>query len=178
MAASAMSDKSERPTYSQPPGEQLRLARVGYGWSIEDVAGNLNLTVDVVRALESGDHSNLPEAAFVRGYLRAYARLMEIDETVVLTGASAGATESIGSVIPVLGKEAFKEKKGRQWLKFSEKKKSTWRKPLLVSIVVVIAVIAAWWFSGLLPTFQQLIKGSDRGQGESGVITIPLNTQN
>lgn len=57
------------------PGEQLRKARTGYGWSLEDVAANLNLDVDVVRALESGDYVGLPEPAFIRGYLRAYARL-------------------------------------------------------------------------------------------------------
>ena len=47
------------------PGEQLRKARVGYGWSLQDVSANLNLDVDVVRALESGDYAGLPEPAFI-----------------------------------------------------------------------------------------------------------------
>ena len=92
------------------PGEQLRKAREGYRWSVEDVAANLNLTATVVGALESGNHEELPEAIFVRGYLRAYARLMEIDESVVLTDAGGAQGGSIGSVVPILGKEAFKEK--------------------------------------------------------------------
>ena len=81
------------------PGEQLRKARQGYRWSVEDVAANLNLTANVVRALESGNHEELPEAIFVRGYLRAYARLMEIDESVVLTDADGAEGGSIGSVV-------------------------------------------------------------------------------
>ena len=86
-------------------GEQLRAARMGYQWAIEDVAANLNLTVDVVRALEAGDHTNLPEPAFVRGYLRAYARLMEIDENLVLKGNAESSTDHIGSVVPLQGKK-------------------------------------------------------------------------
>ena len=47
---------STEPTVDEipSPGEQLRKARIGYGWSLGDVAANLNLDVDVVRALESG----------------------------------------------------------------------------------------------------------------------------
>ena len=102
-----MADTPTPETHNLSPGEQLRNARQGYRWSVEDVAANLNLTVDVVRALESGDSEVLPGPTFVRGYLRAYARLMEIDESTVLAEADGPAGESIGSVVPILGKEAF-----------------------------------------------------------------------
>jgi len=173
-----MSDSVTPPAIAGTPGEQLRRAREGYGWTLEDVAGNLNLTVEVVRALESGDKEMLPEAAFVRGYLRAYARLMEIDEHAVLASSDTASQESIGSVVPILGKEVFKPKKDRRGLKFSETKKSSWRKPFAVSILVVIAVVAAWWFSGLLPAFQEMISQSGENKESSGAISIPLNTQN
>jgi len=173
-----MADTPPPETPILSPGEQLRKARQGYRWSVEDVAANLNLTATVVRALESGNHEELPEAIFVRGYLRAYARLMEIDESVVLTGAGGAEGGSIGSVVPILGKEAFKEKKGRQWLKFSTTQKKGWRKTLLVSSLALLGILVAWWFSGLVPTFKQL-KGDSAEQSEtSGVITIPLNTEN
>ncbi|HCK76042.1 MAG TPA: hypothetical protein DHW07_02740 [Gammaproteobacteria bacterium] len=173
-----MADTPPPETSNFSPGEQLRKARQGYRWSVEDVAANLNLTADVVRALESGDRASLPEAIFVRGYLRAYARLMEIDETAVLTDTEGSGGESIGSVVPILGKEAFKDKKGRQWLKFSTPQKKSWRKTLLVSALVLVGILVAWWFSGLLPTFQQLnINSADKSEA-SGVIAIPLNTEN
>jgi len=173
-----MADTPPPETSSLSPGEQLRKTRQGYRWSVEDVAANLNLTADVVRALESGDHEALPGATFVRGYLRAYARLMEIDESVVLPDTGGAEGESIGSVVPLLGKEAFKEKRGRQWLKFSTAPKKGWRKTLLISLIVLAGILAAWWFSGLLPTFQQLNGDSGDKTGASGAITIPLNTQN
>ena len=165
-------------TRNLPPGEQLRNARQGYRWSVEDVAANLNLTVEMVRALESGDTEALPGPTFVRGYLRAYARLMEIDESTVLAGADDAQGESIGSVVPILGKEAFKDKKGRHWLKFSTSQKKSWRKTALISILILAGILAAWWFSGLLPTFQELNRDAAKDSESSSTISIPLNTQN
>ena len=160
------------------PGEQLRNARQGYRWSVEDVAANLNLTVEMVRALESGDSEVLPGPTFVRGYLRAYARLMEIDESTVLAGADDARGESIGSVVPVLGKEALKTKKGRQWLKFSTSQTQGWRTTVLISILILVGILVAWWFSGLLPTFQELNRDARVNSETSSTISIPLNTQN
>jgi len=175
-----LSDMAQTPPATDPslaPGEQLRKARQGYHWTIEDVAANLNLTADVVRALESGDHSALPEAIFVRGYLRAYARLMEINENQVLESADRDPTGSIGSVVPVIGKEAFKEKKGRRWLQFSTApRRGGWRKTALVTILIVVVVLAAWWFSGFRAPVENLINAPGGDTGTSGVITIPLNT--
>jgi len=172
-----MADTPTPETRNLSPGEQLRNARQGYRWSVEDVAANLNLTVEMVRALESGDMETLPGPTFVRGYLRAYARLMEIDESTVLAGADDAQGESIGSVVPLLGKEAFKDKKGRQWLKFSTSQKKSWRKTALISILVLAGILAAWWFSGLLPTFQELNRDAATGSEASSTIAIPLNTQ-
>ena len=48
-----MADTPSPQTRNLSPGEQLRNARQGYRWSVEDVAANLNLTVEMVKALES-----------------------------------------------------------------------------------------------------------------------------
>ena len=173
-----MADTPSPQTRNLSPGEQLRNARQGYRWSVEDVAANLNLTVEMVKALESGDTEALPGPTFVRGYIRAYARLMEIDESTVLAGADDAQGESIGSVVPILGKEAFKDKKGRQWLKFSTSQKKNWRKTALISILILAGILAAWWFSGLLPTFQELNRDAAKDSESSSTISIPLNTQN
>ncbi len=65
---------------------------------------------------------------------------MEIDESVVLADTDGAEGESIGSVVPLLGKEVFKEKKGRQWLKFSTTPKKGWRKTLLTSLIVLVGI--------------------------------------
>lgn len=61
------------------PGERLKAARERAGWSIEQVALKLRLSVAQVAALEKGEREGLPPAAYVRGYLRSYAQLLGLD---------------------------------------------------------------------------------------------------
>lgn len=58
------------------PGQRLARARTQRNLSLEDVAKNLNLSVSMVRSLESDNFKSLPGHAFVRGYLRNYAKLV------------------------------------------------------------------------------------------------------
>lgn len=61
------------------PGAQLQAARQGMGWSVEQVAEQLKWAPRQVLALEAGDYHALPGMATVRGFLRAYAKLVKLD---------------------------------------------------------------------------------------------------
>ncbi|MHB8253101.1 MAG: helix-turn-helix domain-containing protein [Acidiferrobacter sp.] len=61
------------------PGGRLKAAREHAGWSIEQVALKLRLSVSQVTALENGEREGLPPAPYVRGYLRSYAHLLGLD---------------------------------------------------------------------------------------------------
>jgi len=61
------------------PGGQLRSAREQAKLTVTAVAGELKLTVAYVEALEDDHFEGLPAEPFVLGYLRAYARLLELD---------------------------------------------------------------------------------------------------
>ena len=62
----------------------------------------LNLTGDVIRALEADDHARLPEPVYTRGYIRAYARLLQLDSESI--AATYNATLNTGeSLHPVPG---------------------------------------------------------------------------
>ncbi|MDX1514036.1 MAG: DUF4115 domain-containing protein [Gammaproteobacteria bacterium] len=76
-----LSTDGENP---EGPGAQLREARHRAGYSIEDVATELHLNADTVRALEDGRFDGLPAPAFVRGYLRSYARLLNLPADPIL----------------------------------------------------------------------------------------------
>jgi len=60
-------------------GVRLRQAREAHKLSIDEVAARLNLKPAVVLALEEDRYQHLPSAAYTRGYLRGYARLMGLD---------------------------------------------------------------------------------------------------
>lgn len=65
-------------------GKTLREARLSQGLSINDVASSIKFAPRQVEALEADDYSHLPELAFVRGFVRSYARLLHIDEASLL----------------------------------------------------------------------------------------------
>jgi cytoskeleton protein RodZ len=62
------------------PGKKLRAAREARGLSREEVAAQLRLQVRLITALEEDDYDTLPGQTFVTGYLRNYARLLELPE--------------------------------------------------------------------------------------------------
>jgi cytoskeletal protein RodZ len=60
------------------PGEYLRQARQEARLGIEDIAKHLHLRHNIIEALEEDDYHALPENVFVKGYLRAYAKLLAL----------------------------------------------------------------------------------------------------
>lgn len=60
-------------------GARLKQAREAAGLSLDQVSARLHIPRHVVEALESGDHARLGAPVFVRGQLRSYARLLDLD---------------------------------------------------------------------------------------------------
>jgi cytoskeleton protein RodZ len=87
------------------PGAQLAAHRKQRGWSIEHVASQLNLAPRQIRAIENDDYKALPPTAVLRGFVRAYAKLLKVDAAPLLT-AMAGdpvlAAAAASSAPPVV----------------------------------------------------------------------------
>ncbi|OEZ87998.1 cytoskeleton protein RodZ [Janthinobacterium sp. HH104] len=60
-------------------GAQLKAQREALGWPVEQVADQLKLAPRQVIALEEGDMAALPNVAVVRGFVRAYAKVVRLD---------------------------------------------------------------------------------------------------
>lgn len=60
-------------------GAQLKAQREALGWPVEQVADQLKLAPRQVIALEAGDMEALPNLAVVRGFVRAYAKVVKLD---------------------------------------------------------------------------------------------------
>lgn len=65
-------------------GSLLAVAREGLGKSIEEIATELNLSVTQIKAIELDQSEGLPEPTYVRGYIRAYAKLVGLKPEEVL----------------------------------------------------------------------------------------------
>ena len=92
------SDEREFSSSMQLPGVRLRERRELQRLSLESVAMQLHTSVQVVRALEENDLGKLPPPVYVRGFLRSYARLLELPESEVL-GADSGWAATVPRVI-------------------------------------------------------------------------------
>ena len=98
-----MSDKAPAPdTEAQHPGPQLGQARKALGVARADIAANLHLEEEVVAALEAGRDEDLPALAYVRGYVRGYARLVGLDAEQLVQQLDSAATAPYRATRPVL----------------------------------------------------------------------------
>lgn len=116
------------------PGQRLRAEREARGMTEADAAGHLNLTVNYLKALEADDYERLPQAAFIKGYIRNYARLLELpgDELANLFDEMM-AEERQGSAE---GADAPQPRKRRSGLTGG------------VVLVVIVLAMAFFWLGG------------------------------
>ncbi len=87
---------------SDGPGVALAKAREAAGITQREVSDALNLPITTVDAIERDDREHLPADVFSRGYIRAYARLLELDPGP-LVAAFGGSTQSEEPLTPPSG---------------------------------------------------------------------------
>lgn len=83
--ANVLQDEAPAQAELQPelppelPGERLAARRGELRWSVEEAASKLKLAPRQIVALEANDFASLPGMAIVRGFIRSYAKLLELD---------------------------------------------------------------------------------------------------
>lgn len=81
-------------------GATLREAREALGISMEEVAVRIKFAPRQIEALEANRWDELPELAFIRGFVRSYARLLELDPEALLAAMPGGHVKPATSVRP------------------------------------------------------------------------------
>ena len=81
--------------------ERLKAAREARGWTVEDVGARLKLPARVIARVERGDFEDLGAPIYRRGYLRSFARLVDIPDDdvdpVIEQNGSTGEPELIAT---------------------------------------------------------------------------------
>lgn len=98
-------------------GERLREAREGRGMSAADVAASLKLSARQIEALEAGNWGALPGNAFIRGFVRNYARVVQLDAEALLVDLDVPAPQpprldppqNATAVMPAVGQPQKKD---------------------------------------------------------------------
>ena len=124
---------------SASPGELLLRQREQLGVPLADAARALNLRPAVISGLERDDYQEIPVAAYRRGYLRAYAKYLGMDDHLVLDAYQVrnGMVDTERKVTPVSTVSRPPSRIGA-WL---------FKLVTLLVIVGLIAVTVMWWQS-------------------------------
>jgi cytoskeleton protein RodZ len=64
-------------------GQRLRAAREVRGWKAGDVASRLRLPIQIVQAIEAEQFDKIGHGIYLRGYLKSYARLVDVPTVLV-----------------------------------------------------------------------------------------------
>ena len=118
------------------PGECLAVIREQKGYSSEYVASKLHLRVRLIELLEADDYQSMPEPVFIKGYIRAYAKLLDVHPEPLL------------EMFHRLYKSERKSEK-TLWQSRRETNKAEHAIRWLTGFfaVIVLSAVAMWWYS-------------------------------
>lgn len=136
---SATQEESAEPAEAASLGKMLREARERLGLSVADVAGQTKLAVRQIEALEADDFRSLPEMPFVRGFVRSYAKILQVDTQPLLASMPQSNGDQV-SLVPVSVEAPFPSPHSPQ------RQNLIWLGAALLLSVLVVA-IAVWNFT-------------------------------
>jgi cytoskeleton protein RodZ len=166
----------ETPAVQLTAWQMLRAAREERGLTIAEVAQHLKLTPRQVEAMEAGDLAHLPGPAFARGFVRNYARFLQLDPARFneVLDVVREVPQQMGSSLP-LGQMPGPAR---------------WRllPALGIAAALLALVIAGWYFRWFEPRDEQYladVMGQSAPVAESGnsaplasaPVAVPLAAQ-
>ncbi len=158
------------------PGALLGAERQSRGWTIEQVANQLNLAPRQIQALEDDHYAALPGMVIARGFVRAYAKLLRMDPAPLV---AMMAEESAAPVESIELRRALSATFSESSLPAANRADRKFRRNL-IGWLVVLAFGAAIWFvqqQGGLAGLSSLLNMQSAGvspqqpSGQDGVAT-------
>jgi cytoskeleton protein RodZ len=129
-------------------GRRLAAARKERELDIRVVASELHLDASTIEALEADDLDALPAAIFVKGYLRSYARLVDLPEEEIVSAFNAQTGDPPPlTVVSIKGKTPLFQLPSAR---------------LIRNIILVLLAVILLWLA--YPFVERLIQS--RGEGD------------
>lgn len=136
-------------------GERLRREREMRGISLDEIAAATKIGTRALKALEDQEFEKLPGGIFNKGFVRAYAKFLGIDEDQAVTdylaaaGEPEGSTTEIDPVQLVAQRESEKKrpqsKEGRELASINASEKSGFPWLALIGLIVVLVAVGGGW---------------------------------
>lgn len=67
-------------------GADLMKIRTELGVSLEKIAEGTNIRISILRAIEEENFDLFPPMVYLKGFLKSYARFLQIDESIIVNG--------------------------------------------------------------------------------------------
>ncbi|WP_306982522.1 helix-turn-helix domain-containing protein [Janthinobacterium sp. UMAB-56] len=131
-------------------GAQLKAQREALGWPVEQVADQLKLAPRQVIALEEGDMAALPNVAVVRGFVRAYAKVVRLDAAPLVAMIEVHPAPAQDPAAPVRREisATFSESRFPSMTQRSSNQATVW---IAGAVVVVVAAAFGAYKLGYVP---------------------------
>ncbi len=144
-AASADAQVSAAAELPQPPtsfGARLKWGREQAGLTVSDVAARLRLHPNQIRAIEQESLAALPEPAYVRGFVRSYARIVNADPVPLLDDLSTKIVPAERSVV-----DGMAQPRDYSPVRAAAREHASRRFVVLGAVLVLIALGALGWYA-------------------------------
>ncbi len=118
-------------------GERLKATREALRLTEKDVAARLHLNIAVIYQLENEDFEDGTPATFLRGYLRSYAKLLNVPENEIaltLKNLENSSPCSVNAISITQMKPQKNNERYLNWLTY-------------VIVLVLIMLVSVWWNS-------------------------------
>ena len=133
--------ESEQGLAKMSPGARLAAYREERGWTVEQVASQLNLAPRQIIAIEQDDYPSLPGMPIVRGFIRAYAKLLKVDPAPLLAGLGGETVLVHESLVP---KKTLSTPFSENRLPSMAERPGLSSKWVIGSLLVVLVGVAIW----------------------------------
>ncbi|ALH94319.1 helix-turn-helix domain-containing protein [Acinetobacter equi] len=133
----------------QRSGEYLRQVRLNKKLELDQIANEIKIPTKTLIALEQDDYAALPEATFIKGYYRTYAKFLNVDPTEIIQRFEEACESDTGllpnhalnnSPIKIMGKlPGSNRDRNRKWLK-----RIGIAAVIVIILVVLVSTIQNW----------------------------------
>ncbi len=150
-----------------PLGEVLLAARNAKNLTQKDASDNLRLSLKQIDALETNAFDLLPDAMITRGFIRNYARFLELDSEPLLASYRIRMPEKSPNALGIQSSinQVMLTKKSQTWLIY-----------ILGSILVLLCLVSWFFYMDYMaePTKQATALKTVEAVSVEAPITIPL----
>jgi cytoskeleton protein RodZ len=151
----------------EPLGEVLLAARNAKNLTQKDASDNLRLSLKQIDALETNAFDSLPDAMITRGFIRNYARFLDVDAEPLLASYRVRVPDKSPGTLKVQSSmnQVVLTKESQPWLKY-----------ILASILVLLFLLSWFFYMDYMPkpAKKAVAVATDKAAPANAPVTISL----